>query len=59
LRRELSITAEKLPGDRLKIAKEIGLSFIHLLSMTQAGTAARLGIKPGDRVIFPLFGDAS
>ena len=23
------------------------------------GTAARLGIKPGDRVIFPIFGDAS
>ena len=23
------------------------------------GTAARLGIKPGDRIIFPLFGDAS
>jgi uncharacterized membrane protein (UPF0127 family) len=23
------------------------------------GTAARLGIKPGDRIIFPIFGDAS
>jgi uncharacterized membrane protein (UPF0127 family) len=23
------------------------------------GTAARLGIKPGDRVIFPIFGNAS
>ena len=23
------------------------------------GTAARLGLKPGDRVIFPMFGDAS
>jgi uncharacterized membrane protein (UPF0127 family) len=23
------------------------------------GTAARLGIKPGDRVLFPIFGDAS
>jgi uncharacterized protein len=23
------------------------------------GTAARLGIKPGDRVVFPIFGDAS
>jgi uncharacterized membrane protein (UPF0127 family) len=23
------------------------------------GTAARLGIRPGDRVVFPIFGNAS
>ncbi|TMJ74241.1 MAG: DUF192 domain-containing protein, partial [Alphaproteobacteria bacterium] len=54
--RVINIHERAVPGSLEPIAAAAPARAVIELN---GGTAARLGIKPGDRVIFPIFGDAS
>ena len=54
--RIINIHERAVPGSLESIAAAAPARAVIELN---GGTAARLGIKPGDRVIFPIFGDAS
>jgi hypothetical protein len=54
--RIINIHERAVPGSLDPIAAAAPARAVIELS---GGTAARLGLKPGDRVIFPMFGDAS
>jgi uncharacterized membrane protein (UPF0127 family) len=54
--RIINIHERAVPGSLEPIAAAAAARAVIELN---GGTAARLGIKPGDRVIFPIFGDAS
>jgi uncharacterized protein len=52
--RVVNIHQRAVPGSEAVIAAAAPVRVVIELN---GGTAARLGIRPGDRVVFPIFGD--